>query len=236
MVVVNRSEQKVVELQAEFPAVDLLFQPLTELMRCAGESDLIFTSTASDTPLFTKEGVEQLEPSQVGGTRCFVDIAVPRNVAAGVADVPSTLVYNVDDLDEVVAANKQDRSREAEEAQKLIDQELASFEAWRESLETVPTIKKLRAYAEHIRASEMQKCLSRLSEDVSGKDKRLVEELSRGIVNKLLHGPMQHLRSDGSSEQSVAETINNMHAVERMFDLKADFVSIQHQLRSQMEQ
>lgn len=234
MVVVNRSEHRVAELQAEFPDAQILFQPLPELMRCAGEADLIFTCTAAAAPLFLKEDVDRLPAAPEGAARCFVDIAVPRNVDAGAAGAAAA-VYNVDDLGEVVAGNIEDRRRKAREAQAVVDQEVQAFERWREALESsVPTIKKLRAYAERVRAAETQKCLSRLSEDVSGRDKKLVEELSRGIVNKLLHGPMQHLRggSDGGG-RPVAETLDNVRAVERMFDLAADFAAIQHQLRAQ---
>lgn len=73
--------------------------------------------------------------------RLFIDISVPRNVGSCVTDVEGARVYNVDDLKEVVAANKEDRLRKAMEAQAIITEESKQFEAWRDSLETVPTIK-----------------------------------------------------------------------------------------------
>lgn len=237
IVVVNRSEERVSALQAEFEEAKLIYQALSEMMRCAGEADVVFTSTASEVPLFFKEHVEQLGvPSMVsGGIRHFIDISVPRNVSTCVAEVDSARVYNVDDLKEVVEANKEERKRKAIEAQKIIEEELQSFEAWRDSLETVPTIKKLRAYAEGIRASELEKCLGKMGDDLTKKNRKLIEDLSRGIVNKLLHGPMQHLRSDGTDVQSVNETIENMHALERMFDLKADLAALELQFRAAKE-
>ncbi|KAF9615309.1 hypothetical protein IFM89_022725 [Coptis chinensis] len=82
------------------------------MLACAGESDVVSTSTASETLLFTKENVETLPPvgSINGGSLLFVDISVPRNVGSCVSDVENTRVYNVDDLKEVVAANKEDRN------------------------------------------------------------------------------------------------------------------------------
>lgn len=159
--------------------------------------------------------------------RHFIDISVPRNVAACLSDLPGTRVYNVDDLKEVVAANKEDRRRKAADAQVIIDDEIKNFEAWRDSLETVPTIKKLRSYAERVRQSELEKCLSRMPEDLTTKQKRALEDLSRGIVNKLLHGPMQHLRSDGTDSKTVSETIENMQALERMFDLGSEVLVVE---------
>lgn len=221
MVVVNRSEARVLDLQTEFQDAKIVYEPLTEMLRCTGEADLVFTSTASEVPLFFKENVENLSPaSQVGGgVRHFIDISVPRNVAACLSELPSTRVYNVDDLKEVVAANKEERRRKAMDAQVILDDEIKNFEGWRDSLETVPTIKKLRAYAERVRASELEKCLGKMPDDLTQKQKRALEDLSRGIVNKLLHGPMQHLRSDGTDARTVNETIETMHALERMFDL-----------------
>lgn len=229
MTIVNRSEQRVLDLQTEFPDANIIYEPLTEMLRCTGESDLVFTSTSSEIPLFTKENVEPLTPASQtsGGVRHFIDISVPRNVAACLSDLSSTRVYNVDDLKEVVAANKEDRRRKAADAQVIIDAEIQNFEAWRDSLETVPTIKKLRSYAERVRQAELEKALSKMPEDLTTKQKRALEDLSRGIVNKLLHGPMQHLRSDGTDSKTVSETIENMHALERMFDLGSEVLVVE---------
>jgi glutamyl-tRNA reductase len=167
-----------------------------------------------------------------GGTRHFIDISVPRNVGACVMDLPSTMLYNVDDLKEVVAANKEERRRKALEAQVIIDDELQSFEAWRDSLETVPTIKKLRAYAERIRALELEKALGKMGDDLTTKQRKVIDELSRGIVNKLLHGPMQNLRSDGTDPETVGETLQNMYALERMFDLASEVIVVEPKVKS----
>lgn len=224
MTIVNRSEGRVLELKEEFPDAELIYEPLTRMMECAASSELIFTSTASDVPLFFKENVESLPPASsiTDGIRHFVDISVPRNVGACVAGLDNAKVYNVDDLKEVVAANQEERRRKALEAQALIEEELEAFDAWRDSLETVPTIKKLRQKVEGIRQAELEKCMSKMGDEIPKKQRKLVDELSKGIVNKILHGPMSHLRSDGSDARTVSETIANMHALERMFDLTSE--------------
>ncbi|MFS7917927.1 putative glutamyl-tRNA reductase [Helianthus anomalus] len=112
IVVVNRSIEKVDALREEFKDIEIIYKPVGDVMTCAGEADVIFTSTSSETPLFLKEHV-------------------------------NTRAYNLDDLKEVVAANKEDRLRKAIEAEAIIAEELKVFEAWRDSLETVPTIRKL---------------------------------------------------------------------------------------------
>ncbi|KAJ8762616.1 hypothetical protein K2173_008055 [Erythroxylum novogranatense] len=238
MVVVNRSEEKVAAIREDLKDVEIIYKPLTEMLACASEADVIFTSTASEAPLFLKEHVKDLPAvgSEVGGLRLFIDISVPRNVGSCVNDVDGARVYNVDDLKEVVAANKEDRLRKAMEAQAIILEESKQFEAWRDSLETVPTIKKLRAYAERIRAAELEKCLSKMDDDISKKTRKAVDDLSRGIVNKLLHGPMQHLRCDGSDSRTLNETLENMHALNRIFSLETEVAVLEQKLRAKQSQ
>ncbi|PKI51680.1 hypothetical protein CRG98_027920 [Punica granatum] len=238
MVVVNRSEERVAAIREELNGIEIIYKPLSEMLACAAEADVIFTSTASETPLFLKENVKDLSPvsTEVGGLRLFVDISVPRNVGSCVSEVSGARVYNVDDLKEVVAANKEDRLRKAMEAQAIITEESKQFEAWRDSLETVPTIKKLRAYAERIRLTELEKCLSKMGDDLPKKSRRAVDDLSRGIVNKLLHGPMQHLRCDESDGRTLSETLENMHALNRMFSLETDLSLLETKIRAKIEQ
>ncbi|KAG7564969.1 Glutamyl-tRNA reductase N-terminal domain superfamily [Arabidopsis suecica] len=105
----------------------------------------IFEVSAGLDSLVLGEGQILTQVKQVVG-----DISVPRNIGSCVGEVETVRIYNVDDLKEVVTANKEDRLRKAMTAQTIITEESTQFEAWRDSLETVPTIKKLRAYAERI--------------------------------------------------------------------------------------
>lgn len=238
MVVVNRTEQKVNAIREELKDVDIVFRPLSDMMECAAEADVIFTSTASESPLFSKENVQML-PS-VGGLgdmrqRLFIDISIPRNVEPSVSELETAVVYNVDDLREVVDANKEDRLQKAMEARGIIKEELNNFEAWKDSLETVPTIKKFRAYVERIRASELEKCMSKMRGDISKEQKEAMYALSMGIVNKLLHGPMQHLRCDGNHNHGLSEVLENMRALNRMYDLETELSLIEEKIRVKMD-
>merc|ERR1711881_806221 len=125
-------------------------------------------------------------------------------------------------MGEVVAVNKGARAKTAEKAQIILKYELDTFDAWRDSLETVPTIKALRSKAECIRSSEFEKSLTKLGNGLSKKQLKAIEELSKSIVNKLLHGPMASLRWDGIDSDAVGKTLLNMEALERMFSLKED--------------
>ncbi|KAK7252253.1 hypothetical protein RIF29_36073 [Crotalaria pallida] len=235
LVVVNRTEEKVDSIRKELKDVDIVFRPLSEMNTCAAAADIIFTSTSSESPLFTKKNVQML-PHIGARRRLFIDISIPRNVEPGVSDLETAIVYNVDDIQEVVAANKEDRLQKAAEARAIIQEELNKFEAWKDSLETVPTIKKFRAYVERIRASELEKCLSKMGNDISKEHKEAVYALSMGIVNKLLHGPMQHLRCDANDNKSLNEVLENTRALNRMYDLETERSMMEEKIRVKMEQ
>ncbi|KAI4966129.1 hypothetical protein ZWY2020_046447 [Hordeum vulgare] len=225
VVIVNRSVERVDAIREEMQGIEIVYRPLTEMYEAAADADVVFTSTSSESPLFTKEHAEALPPvsGALGGVRLFVDISVPRNVSACVSDVGHARVYNVDDLKEVVEANKEDRLRKAMEAQTIISEELKRFEAWRDSMEPV-------------RASELDKCLQKIGEDaLTKKMRRSIEQLSTGIVNRLLHGPLQHLRCDGTDNRTLDETLENMHALNRMFGLDTEKAVMEQKIKTKVE-
>lgn len=220
--ILNRSMPRAEALAADFPEVKFNIHLMPDLMKCVEESDVIFAASGSEELLILKADLESMpaRPEIVGGLRRFVDISVPRNIASNINEMAGqAIVYNVDDLKEVVAANKEGRAQAAAEAEVLLKDEMRAFEAWRDSLETVPTIKALRNMAETVRASEFEKACGKLGEGVSKKQLKAVEELSKSIVNKLLHGPMTALRCDASDPEAVGQTLANMTALERMFNL-----------------
>lgn len=220
--ILNRSYPRAEALAEEFSEVEFDIHLMDDLMECVAASDVIFAASGSEEILVDKEAVAALPPVSdvVGGARRFVDISVPRNIANDVNELGGAIVYNVDDLKEVVAANKEERARAAAEAHVLLEEEQQAFEAWRDSLETVPAIKALRGMAEGVRSGELEKAIKKMGGDsLTKKQKRVLEELSKGIVNKLLHGPMTALRCDGTDPKAVGETLANMEALERMFDL-----------------
>jgi len=108
------------------------------------------------------------------------------------------------------------RQKEMIEAENLLREETAAFIGWRESLSAIPTINQLQEKANAFREMELQKCNRKLSQsNLSDKEMEAVERLSRGIVNKLLHGPMAHLRKTESVEGKQA-TVNEISAMFRL--------------------
>jgi glutamyl-tRNA reductase len=124
----------------------------------------------------------------------------------------------VDDLKAVVAKNTAMRQKEMIEADNLLREEAMSFCSWRESLSAIPTINQLQEKANLVREEELNKCTRKLSQNgnLSDREFEAVERLSRGIVNKLLHGPMSHLRSsdDLNQQQNAIKELSAMFRLE----------------------
>jgi glutamyl-tRNA reductase len=125
----------------------------------------------------------------------LVDIGVPRNITNESGELPGVDAYDVDDLQEVVARNQEARREIAAEAEGLLREEAQLFLEWWDGLEAVPLVNRLRLQLEEIREQELQKALSRMGPDLSARERKVVEALSKGIINKILHTPVTRLRA-----------------------------------------
>ena len=211
--IVNRSHRRAQELTHKFPHADLQLYPLSDMMKAIAESDLVFTSTGATEPILTKAKLEA--NLTVARPLMSIDISVPRNVAADVNEIPHVESYNVDDLKAVVAANQESRRQIAREAEGIIEEEVANYILWLRSLETVPTISCLRSKVEDIRAQELEKALSRLGSEFAEKHQEVIEALTRGIVNKILHEPMVQLKA----QQDIEARRRCLQSLQMLFDL-----------------
>ena len=123
--------------------------------------------------------------------------------------------WDVDDLQEVVSRNQEFRQKIAKEAESLVEEERIIFLEWWASLEAVPVINKLRSDLELIRKEELQKALSRMGPDFSARERKVVEALTKGIINKILHTPVTKLRSPQPREERQV----SLKIVEKLFSL-----------------
>ncbi|OUL31735.1 glutamyl-tRNA reductase [Nostoc sp. T09] len=214
--ILNRSRDRALELAKLFPDQPLEIYSLSEMMTVISQSHLVFTSTSSTDPILDRAKLEMvLEPKQ---PLMLFDISVPRNVHADVNELANVQAFNVDDLKAVVAQNYESRRKMAQEAEKILDEEVEAFDVWWRSLETVSTISCLRNKVETIREQELEKALSRLGSEFAEKHQEVIEALTRGIVNKILHDPMVQLRA----QQDVEARRRCMQTLQMLFNLDAE--------------
>jgi len=215
--IVNRSRDRAAAMLKEFETSGAEFdiRPLDQMLDCIAISDLVFTSTASTEVILSRKNLEAIAANHSGLT--LVDISVPRNISSDAKELPNTQAFNVDDLQAVVAGNQESRRQMAMQAEILLEGCVAEFDSWWRSLETVPTISKLRQKMEIIREQEMEKALSRLGNDFADKHQDVIESMTRGIINKILHDPMVQLRA----QQDIETRRCAMQMLQVLFDLDA---------------
>ena len=211
--IVNRSHRRSQELAKKFPKAELQLYPLSEMMNAIADSDIVFTSTGATEPILDQAKLEaNLSENK---SLMLIDISVPRNIAADVKEMKQIPVYNVDDLKAVVAANQESRRKIAQEAEVIIEEEVNNYMLWWRSLETVPTISCLRTKVEGIREQELEKALSRLGSEFGEKHQDVIEALTRGIVNKILHEPMVQLKA----QQDIEARRRCLQSLQMLFNL-----------------
>ena len=212
VVLLNRTVSRAEEMAADFPGLPVQCRPLSDLNHCLSTCSLVFTSTGADDPIITAERLGQLNRRS---SLMLVDIGVPRNISADVSELSGIAAYDVDDLQEVVARNQEARREIAAEAEGMLQQEGQQFIEWWDGLEAVPVANRLRTQLEEIREQELQKALSRMGPDLSARERKVVEALSKGIINKILHGPVTKLRAPQPRQQRHQA----MKVVQDLFDL-----------------
>ena len=197
-VLLNRTVARAEALAADFPALPVQCRPLDELDHCLSTCSLVFTSTAAEEPIITADRLRGLNRRL---SLMLIDIGVPRNISADAGELSGVEAFNVDDLQEVVARNQENRREMAAEAEGLLAEESRLFLEWWEGLEAVPLANRLRNQLEEIREQELQKALSRMGPDLSARERKVVEALSKGIINKILHTPVTRLRAPQPRQQ-----------------------------------
>ena len=213
LVLLNRTVNKAELLAADFPALPVQCRPLDDLDHCLSTCSLVFTSTAADTPIITAQRLSGLNRRS---SLMLVDIGVPRNISADTAGLSGVHSYDVDDLQEVVNRNQEARREMAAEAEGLLQEESRVFLEWWDGLEAVPVVNRLRRQLEDIREQELQKALSRMGPDLSARERKVVEALSKGIINKILHTPVTNLRAPQPRQQRHSA----IRVLEDLFELQ----------------
>ncbi|MEA5451448.1 glutamyl-tRNA reductase [Leptolyngbya sp. CCNP1308] len=212
--ILNRTIDRANELAKQFPDADIRTGTLDAMLDTVQVCDVMFTCTSATEPLLHRENLAPLVAAN--RTLMLFDIAVPLNVHTNANELNNVHAFNVDDLKAVVAQNQASRRRMAMEAQGLLDQEVESFMDWWRSLDTVGTISSLRSKVETIREQELEKALSRLGSEFAEKHQEVIEALTRGIVNKILHDPMVQLRA----QRDIEARKRAMQTLQVLFDLE----------------
>ena len=167
-----------------------------ELFAHLKRADIVLSSTGSPHFILTREDVEAVLRIRKNRPMFFIDMAVPRDIDPDANQVDNVYVYDIDDLNNVIETNLEERQREAEKADAIVASEVVAFRRWLDSQQVTPTIVSLRRKFDEIREAEVGKALAALG-TADPKTRKVVESLASAIVNKVLHAPVSALKRDG---------------------------------------
>ena len=212
--IVNRNAERAVELAKMFDAVTL---PWDALETGVSEADLVVSTTSSTEPIFSLERFKKVLQRRKRRAILILDLAVPRDFEAAIADLPDVYMFSVDDLQKVCDRNIELRKNEWPKAERIVQEETQKFMAEMIHRGSGPTIKLLRDQANKIKQEELQRLLGRLQ--AHGVNDEVTNELSisfERLVNKLLHPPLQSLRENADSSHHASM----LDALRKLFQLR----------------
>jgi glutamyl-tRNA reductase len=199
--VANRTFDRAQALAGELGGQAVRFDDLESALSAA---DIVVASTASPHAVVHRELVARAMRRRRNLPLFLIDIAVPRDVEPAVGRLDNVYLYDIDDLQAVVAEDTALREREIEKVEAIVQQEADRFMGWFRSLAVTPTIQALQAKLEGIRRQELERAASRLG-GLSPEQREAVERLTRSIVEKTLHSPAIRLRRDAENGERIDE-------------------------------
>jgi len=212
--VANRSSERGEELASSFDAEAV---PLERIGEELAKADVVVSSTSAPGYVLDAATVAEAMRDRRGRQLLLIDLAVPRDLDPAIHDLDGCYLYDIDDLESIVAETLVGRRREAERAETMVAAEAQKFHEWHASLDVVPAIASLRARAEEIREAELRKA-DALLERLDESQRRAVEAITAQIVNKLLHLPTVRMKEAAAAADGVVYA----EAVRHLFGLGED--------------
>src|SRR5512144_819743 len=211
VLVTNRTFERAVLLAEEFEGTAVRFDELATHLKRA---DIILSSTGAPHFILKREDVEAVIRIRKNRPMFFIDMAVPRDIDPDANEIDNVYVYDIDDLNNVIETNLEERQREAELAEEIVVAEVAGFRRWLDAQQVTPTIVMLRKKFEEIKNAEVAKALAALGAE-DPRTRKVVEALASAILNKVLHAPVTALKKDSGS----LSPMELVAVVRELFDL-----------------
>lgn len=214
VIVANRTYERAVKIAEKFSGTPIAYQSNLGFLINA---DIVISSTDAPQYLITPRPLADIMRKRKHRYMFLIDIAVPRDIDADVNHIDGVFLYNIDDLEAVVAANLKERRHEATRAEQLVAEEAKRFHAQLQILEVSPTIKALHQQFQQVVEAERVACFDKAN--LSDKQQAAVASMTQAIVKKLLHHPVKNLRQAVNDDE--ADHGQYVHALQTLFALDA---------------
>jgi len=198
VMVTNRTFERAQRLAEDFAGEAI---PFEELFQHLHKADIVLTSTGAPRAIIAPADLEEVIRRRRMRPMFLIDIAVPRDIDPAVNDLDAVYLYDMDDLQQVVAANLEGRKQEADKAEAIISEEIGQFYKWVATLEVTPTIVALRRQLDELRRMEVDKTLANWKDAPEDAGRRL-DALTIAFMNKLLHQPTMVLKQAGQGNRT----------------------------------
>jgi glutamyl-tRNA reductase len=216
--VANRRRDRAIGLARRYGGDSVSFD---ELPQALGQADIVVAATASPHLLLEARELAEVMEARRDRPMLLIDLAVPRDIDASCGDLGGVSLYDIDDLQAVIARNRRVRQAEARRAEGIVEEEIQQFAAWLGSLEVLPTLAALRAHATDIAEQVVQENAGKW-ESASPRDRERVHAVARAIVNRLLHEPTVQIK-----ERRDDRVHARMALVRDLFGLASDEPSME---------
>jgi glutamyl-tRNA reductase len=213
--VVNRTFERASEIAGALGGIAV---PFDRLARTLPLADLVISAASGDGYLLHRAEVEEAMRERRRRSMLLIDLAVPRSFDPGINDLDGVYLYDIDDLDAVIADNREARAGEAQAAERIVDGEVDTFLRWLDGLDVVPTVVALREKLERLREAELARFFQQGGATLDARDRDAVERFVRTLVGKILHDPLTELRR----RAAMGDDVGYAAAVRALFALEAD--------------
>ncbi len=209
--VANRNVERARDLAGQFGGFAL---PLSEIAGTLPEADILITSTGATEPVITQEQMKAAIKARKRKPIFAVDIAVPRDIEASVADLDDVYLYTIDDLDQVILEGQGNREAAAIEADRLLDEEIARYASIERSKQVVPVIAHLREHGELLCSEVNAQARRRLARGETAED--AIYYATAALMKKMLHKPSVALRKAGeASDQELIDAALELFGLDK---------------------
>ena len=185
----------------------------SEKWRDLAAADIVISCTGAPHFVLHREQVEQTMHLRPERPLVIIDIAVPRDTEPTVREIEGVFLYDIDDLNNTLGLNWEEREGEIDKAMAIITSDLEHLLGWWQSLEAKPTVSALMQMAENVRQQQLNLTLKKLP-PLSQEEQDSLEAMTKSIVNKILHNPIQCLKENGHKDEDIARIVRELFALD----------------------
>ena len=206
IVVVSRSREKITDLAAMLHGT---WVPMENLRQELSTGDIVISCSGAPHSILKFELIEEVMSTRPEHPLVIIDIAVPPDVESQVKQLNNVFLYDIDELTKVSESNHKQRQKEIRSAMKIVDEEVKRFVSYWQELEVRPVISALVRKAENIRQAQLGRTLKKLP-GLSDEERAYLEAMTKAIVQKILHEPIQCLKSNNHKKEDYLQIINEL--------------------------